>query len=81
MDELDTLSGLGFAMSTPAYLIGAIVFGLIGFAAYRHGKRMARAKIKWMGIALMFYPYAISGTAMLYVIGVALCLAIYFWRD
>ncbi|HMT81595.1 MAG TPA: hypothetical protein PKD66_14585 [Azonexus sp.] len=81
MDELNSLSGLGLAMPTPAYLIGAIVFGLIGFAAYRYGKRMSLAKVKWMGVALMFYPYAISGTAMLYIVGLALCLAIYVWRD
>jgi hypothetical protein len=81
MDELNTLSSLGLALPTPAYLIGAIVFGLIGFAGYRYGKRMERAKVKWIGVALMVYPYAVSGTAMLYVVGAALCAAMYVWRD
>ena len=81
MDELNTLSSLGLVMPSPAYLIGAIVFGLLGFAAYRHGKRMSLVKVKWIGVALMFYPYAISGTAMLYLVGAALCLAWYVWRE
>lgn len=81
MDELNTLSGLGLMMPTPAYLIGAILFGLIGFAAYRYGKRTSRPKVKWIGVALMIYPYAISGTALLYVVGAALCLGLYLWRE
>jgi len=81
MDELSTLSGLGLELPTPAYLIGAILFGLIGYAAYRYGKRMERAKIKWIGVALMVYPYAVSGTVMLYGVGAALCVAMYIWRE
>lgn len=81
MGELDQLSGLGLTLPTPAYLFGAILFGLIGFAAYRYGKRTTRNKVKWLGVALMLYPYAISGTAMLYLVGAALCLGLYFWRD
>lgn len=68
-------------MPTPAYLIGAILFGLIGFAAYRYGKRTSRPKVKWIGVVLMLYPYAISGTALLYVVGAALCLGLYIWRE
>ena len=81
MGELDALAGLGLKLPTPAYLFGAILFGLIGFAAYRYGKRLALGKVKWIGVALMVYPYAISGTVPLYVVGVALCLGLYFWRD
>jgi len=33
-------------MPTPAYLIGAILWGLIGFAAFRYGKWMSRHKVK-----------------------------------
>ena len=81
MDELNSLAGLGLTLPTPAYLIGAILFGLIGFVAYRHGKRTALGKVKWTGVALMLYPYAISGTVLLYVVGAALCLALYLWRE
>ena len=81
MDELNSLASLGLTMPTPAYLIGAILFGLIGFAAYRYGKRMSRNKVKWIGVTLMIYPYAISGTEMLYVVGAGLCLGLYIWRE
>jgi hypothetical protein len=27
----------------------------------------------WLGVALMFYPYAVSGTVALYAVGLALC--------
>jgi len=81
MDEPNTLSGMGLVLPTPAYIFGAILFGVIGFAAYRYGKRTSRPKVKWTGVALMLYPYAVSGTAMLYVVGVALCLGLYLWRE
>ncbi|MDP3539633.1 MAG: hypothetical protein Q8S26_13125 [Azonexus sp.] len=61
MDELSTLSSLGFSLPTPAYIIGAILFGLIGYAAYRYGKQKALNKVKWIGVALMIYPYAFPG--------------------
>lgn len=82
MDELNaTLASLGLSMPSPAYLIGMTLFSLIGFAAYRRGKRLSLGKFKWIGIALMLYPYAIYGTALLYIVGAALCLALYVWRD
>jgi hypothetical protein len=81
MDELKTLETLGFTPPSPAYIAAAIVFGIIGFAAYRYGKKTARAKVKWIGVALMFYPYVISGPWLLYVVGAGLCIGLYFVRD
>ena len=80
MDELNTLGSLGLSLPTPAYLIGAILFGLIGFAAYRYGKRLSLNKVKWIGVALMLYPYAISETWLLYAVGTALCAGVYVYR-
>ena len=81
MDELKSLESLGFSLPSPVYIVAAIVFGIIGFAAYRYGKKTARAKAKWIGVALMLYPYAISETWLLYVVGVGLCGALYFVKD
>ena len=81
MDDLKDLQSLGFTLPSPAYIFGAIVFGIIGFAAYRYGKKTERRITKWLGIALMLYPYAISQTWMLYVVGVALCAGMFFDRD
>lgn len=81
MDELKTLESLGFTLPSPAYIVAAIVFGIIGFAAYRNGKKTARVKVKWIGVALMLYPYVISESWLLYVVGVGLCIGLYFVRD
>ena len=77
MDELKTLESMGFTLPSPAYIFGAVVFGIIGFAAYRYGKKASLQTTKWIGIALMLYPYAISGTWLLYAVGAGLCIALY----
>jgi hypothetical protein len=81
MDNLQALQSLGISLPSPAYIFGAILFGLAGIAAYWYGKRTRRWRSKWLGVALMFYPYAISRTWMLYVVGVALCAGIFIDRD
>jgi hypothetical protein len=80
MDELNALDALGFTLPSPAYIIGAVIFGIIGFVAYRYGRKMSLPVPLWIGVALMLYPYAISQTWLLYAVGVALCVALYVWR-
>ena len=79
MDELAALQSLGITLPSPAYIAGAIVFGVIGWAAYRHGKRAERPTTRWLGVALMLYPYAVSRTWLLYTVGVLLCASV--WLD
>jgi len=81
MEDLAALQSLGLALPSPAYLFGAIVFGLIGFAAYRAGRKRERRLTLWLGVALMLYPYAISRTWLLYAIGIVLCAGLAFDRD
>jgi hypothetical protein len=81
MESLPELQHLGLELPSPAYLMGAIVFGMIGFAAYRYGKKAERPPTKWIGVALMLYPYAISQTWLLYVIGAALCTGLFLDRS
>ena len=80
MDELSALQSLGLTLPSPAYIFGAIVFGLIGMVAWRYGKKQAKPRTKWIGVALMLYPYAIERTWLLYAVGVALCAGIAFDR-
>jgi chromate transport protein ChrA len=80
MDSLQDLQSLGFTLPSPAYIFGAILFGIIGIAAYRYGKKTKRKATKWIGVALMLYPYAISQTWLLYVAGAALCAGMFFDR-
>ena len=78
MDALQTAQALGFTLPSPAYILGAILFGLLGFAAWRFGKHRQRATTKWLGVALMFYPYAVPNTVWLWLVGLALCGAVYW---
>jgi hypothetical protein len=77
MDELTTLESMGFTLPSPAYLIGTVLFGIMGYAAYRYGKKASLPTTKWIGIALMLYPYAISRTWLLYAVGIGLCIGLY----
>jgi hypothetical protein len=80
MDELNTLETLGLTLPSLAYLIGVMLFGIIGYGAYRHGKKNALVSTKWIGVALMLYPYAISETWLLYAVGAGLCIVLVLWR-
>ena len=80
MDNIKAIESLGFTMPTPAYFAGAFLFGILGFAAYRYGKKSELPVPKWIGVALMLFPYAISDTLLLYAIGSGLCIGAYMFR-
>lgn len=75
------LQGLGLQWPSPAYLFGALLFGVLGMAAWRRGKRQGRPRTRWLGLALMLYPYLVSSTWVLYGAGVALCAGVLLDRD
>lgn len=78
MNELKQLESMGMTLPSPAYLFGAILFGIIGYVAYRRGKAVSRSELKWLGLGLMVYPYAVSATWMLWAVGIALSAWVYF---
>ena len=78
-DTLQTLDALGISLPSPAYLTGVIVFSLVGIAAYYYGKRQGRSRMRWLGLALMLYPYVVWQTWLLYVVGAGLSIAA--WLD
>ncbi len=73
MDELAALQSLGLELPSPAYIAGAVVFGLIGLVAFRLGRRRERPVTAWIGVALMLYPYVVSRTFLLFTVGLVLC--------
>jgi hypothetical protein len=81
LDDLKTIESLGFTFPSPTYLFGAFLFGVIGFAAYRYGKKTSKPSTRWIGLTLMLYPYAVSETWLLYVVGGGLCAGLYWWRE
>jgi hypothetical protein len=80
MDTLSAMQSLGLELPSPAYIFGAILFGLIGWGAFRYGRKKGRKLTLWLGVALMIYPYAVSNTWLMYAVGVALCGAIFLDR-
>jgi hypothetical protein len=73
MNELASLGSLGLALPSPAYIVGSVLFGIVGYVAYRRGRKVARSELTWAGVVMMVYPYAVSQTWLLWVAGVVLC--------
>lgn len=68
----------GFAWPSPGYLFGMLLFSLLGFAAFRYGRRNDRPLTMAIGVALMLFPYVVPQTWLLYVVGFALCAGIWY---
>lgn len=68
-------------MPTPANLFGLIVFSVTGFAMFTYARKQAKWRTAGIGVALMIYPYFVDQTWLLYGIGLALCAALYIFRE
>jgi hypothetical protein len=75
---LSDLSALGLELPTPAYLAGLLVFGLVGYLAFRRGRKSKRPALTWAGVAMMLYPYAVPQTWLLWLIGTLASVWFYF---
>lgn len=68
-------------MPEPSSLFAMILFGSIGMGAFVYGKSTSAFTPIVIGIILMVYPYFVSGTMMMYLIGAALCFLLYVMRE
>jgi len=75
LSQLSTLT-----LPEPLYLVGLMLFGFIGYFAYKQGKKAELPRLKWAGIALMLYPYAVADTQLLYLCGMGLTAVAYLCR-
>lgn len=57
-----------------ATLLWGLLFGSIGLGYFIYGRKQAQPVAKYTGIALMIYPYFISNTVMLVMLGALLLL-------
>ena len=62
-------------------LVGGFIFGSIGFIAFVYGKKNAEYRPLLIGIAMMAYPYFFQKTIAIYLIGLGLTAALYFFRE
>ena len=82
MEELKALESMGLVLPSAWYIVGAILFGIVGYVFYRRGKATKQPTLLWTGVALMLYPYAVSETWLLWVIGCGLTgLVCTKWQD
>jgi hypothetical protein len=68
-------------MPSPAALFASLIFGIVGFAAFRYGKKSALVVPMILGIVLMVYPYFVPETWMIYAIGCALTFGVWYFRN
>jgi len=78
MENMDLLNLSDF---TAAKVFGYIVFSAIGLGMFIYGKKNKYSHPMIIGAVLMVYPYLVSKTLFLYLIGIALMAAAYFWRE
>jgi hypothetical protein len=72
------LSGLDF---NPTAIALSLVFGGIGFVAFRYGRKMQQVPPVVLGMALMSYLLFVSSVVWLAVIGACLTSGLWLWRD
>ena len=76
MEGLDPGSLLaGFSLAT---ILLAVLFGLVGFAAFRYGRKNSEPRPLFIGIALMAYGYFVTNPWVSLAIGSVLTLALFF---
>jgi len=68
-------------MPSPANLFAALLFGLVGLLAFNYGRKNVCWGPMVLGLALMTFPYFVSQTWLVYLVGSGLCVALYYWRD
>ena len=78
------MAGIGLAQVddfSAANIFAYIIFGAIGFAVFVYGKKNKLLRPMIIGLALMAYPYFFSGTLLIYLVGIILTAAVFFWRE
>ena len=60
-------------MST-ANLLWSLLFGSIGLGYFVYGKKQSDMIVRYIGVALMVYPYFIANTVFLVLVGASLML-------
>ena len=91
---LDDLSSLNLAQAVPAMNVSAaaaasstgsfmanLIFGAIGGGIFVYGIKSRHWKALVVGVALSGLPYVITNTLWTCVVGVGLCVLLYFFPE
>ncbi len=63
-----------------AWLLWGLVFGSVGLGFFIYGKKQRAVVPLVCGLALMVFPYFVSSTILLVLVGAALVATPYFLR-
>jgi hypothetical protein len=64
-----------------ATLIWGFIFGCIGLGYVSYGKSQHAIKPMLCGVAMMVFPYFVSGVLLTVLVGVLLMAIPWFWRE
>ena len=65
----------------PYNLLAGLIFGTLGWGAFRYGRALDRWKPRVIGVALMIYPYLFTNAWLLWGAGVGLLVTLWFHHD
>jgi hypothetical protein len=71
----------GLALPSAANLFASVMFGIIGYAAFRYGRKVKSRNPVYIGLILMLYTFVVSQTWAIYAVGIVLCVALYISRE
>jgi hypothetical protein len=63
---------------TAGSIFVSILFSLVGFAAFRYGKKEVEPRPMFLGIALMAYSYFVPNAWVSFAIGAVLTALLFF---
>jgi hypothetical protein len=64
----------------PYNFLAGLIFGTIGYGAWRYGKRLELWQPRVIGVALSIYPYFVTNPWLLWGIGIGLIVLLWFFH-
>lgn len=64
----------------PQTLLAGLIFGTIGWGAFSYGRKLELWQPRAIGLLLMLYPYFITHRILVWLVGVALLVVLWFFH-
>ncbi|HEY2796557.1 MAG TPA: hypothetical protein VGK26_01595 [Thermoanaerobaculia bacterium] len=78
IEEASRMLGVDLGSISLATILIAVFFSLVGFAAFRYGRKNDETRPLVLGIGLMAYGYFVSNAWLSFGIGAVLTLLLFF---
>lgn len=67
-------------MDSTALLLWGVVFSSIGLGFFLYGRKQKKTVFFLCGLLLMIYPYFVTNSYLLFLLGVAIIAIPYYWQ-